>query len=537
MSKRPGDVIGELYENVIKRPRANDVEEARKMEQMNEELRSAFAKARAEVDEERRKHEKTLLSYPDVKPPRIMDLQPQPKTNPLTVEEARKYEEMNKSLRKAFEEARTKELMEREEREQRYEPITRAIKEQKLNDFDERQKKIQANRDSVRLKRSNVIFRPRAMSTPGKDHRDVPLPDDMDDTAADESIQEYVEQRRRELGPIAKKYLPEARDGTFGIWYDLGDQTLKIGHSPITLKMDSIILKKVNKAYKGTEGLWKLLTSPANVDKEYFTNKDLDNYKDILIRTDALYQNNDVASGRPKSSSGQKWRKIVKNIWDEHKLEQMDAETGGGSEAAGSGLKEYAEDVEYKYIDNMRDLIERLMYIEAQETAGNNNFLGEKRAVVEFIKHQLEHLITKPNSLKYVIRCLSALPEGTVSGSGLLNDLINSLPFELHAPGYNFMGPGTKLEERLKRGDRGINPLDEAARAHDIWYSKHKKAEDRWEADKVFQDKAFERVIAPDADLPERLWGLTAGSTMWAKRKLGLGLSRPTSGYIYPLEY
>ena len=32
------------------------------------------------------------------------------------------------------------------------------------------------------------------------------------------------------------------------------------------------------------------------------------------------------------------------------------------------------------------------------------------------------------------------------------------------------MGPGTKLEKRLKRGDPGINRLDRIARQHNIDY-------------------------------------------------------------------
>lgn len=34
------------------------------------------------------------------------------------------------------------------------------------------------------------------------------------------------------------------------------------------------------------------------------------------------------------------------------------------------------------------------------------------------------------------------------------------------------MGPGTYLEKRLKRGDKGINRLDRLAKAHDIAYAK-----------------------------------------------------------------
>ena len=42
---------------------------------------------------------------------------------------------------------------------------------------------------------------------------------------------------------------------------------------------------------------------------------------------------------------------------------------------------------------------------------------------------------------------------------------------EFHPPGYQFLGPGTHLEKRLKRGDQGINRLDRIARQHDIDYS------------------------------------------------------------------
>ena len=35
------------------------------------------------------------------------------------------------------------------------------------------------------------------------------------------------------------------------------------------------------------------------------------------------------------------------------------------------------------------------------------------------------------------------------SGSGLFNKAVSYLPFELHLPGHNFTGPGTKLDRRL----------------------------------------------------------------------------------------
>ena len=38
-------------------------------------------------------------------------------------------------------------------------------------------------------------------------------------------------------------------------------------------------------------------------------------------------------------------------------------------------------------------------------------------------------------------------------GAGLLDKTINALSFEVHIPGYQFCGSGTRLAKRLARGD------------------------------------------------------------------------------------
>lgn len=38
--------------------------------------------------------------------------------------------------------------------------------------------------------------------------------------------------------------------------------------------------------------------------------------------------------------------------------------------------------------------------------------------------------------------------KGGAQGRGIINNLIDSLPIELHSPGYQFCGPGTKLKKR-----------------------------------------------------------------------------------------
>ena len=68
---------------------------------------------------------------------------------------------------------------------------------------------------------------------------------------------------------------------------------------------------------------------------------------------------------------------------------------------------------------------------------------------------------------------------------GLLDiqKLITKTGKEFHWPKMNYLGPGTHLEKRLKRGDRGKNRLDELAKIHDIDYSKARSIKDKWKAD------------------------------------------------------
>lgn len=114
----------------------------------------------------------------------------------------------------------------------------------------------------------------------------------------------------------------------------------------------------------------------------------------------------------------------------------------------------------------------------------------------------------------------------TSRGRGLLNKAINKaidhLPFETHIPGYQYCGPGTQLNKRLKRGDPGINPLDRACKEHDIAYQQ-KDANHRREADQVLASKAWARVKSQDAGVRERLAALAVAGIMKGKAKLGAG--------------
>lgn len=64
-----------------------------------------------------------------------------------------------------------------------------------------------------------------------------------------------------------------------------------------------------------------------------------------------------------------------------------------------------------------------------------------------------------------------------------LQNLLNKTGIEYHWPHYQYLGPGTRLAKRLKRGDPGINRLDRLAKEHDIAYSRAKNLREKWHAD------------------------------------------------------
>ena len=130
-----------------------------------------------------------------------------------------------------------------------------------------------------------------------------------------------------------------------------------------------------------------------------------------------------------------------------------------------------------------------------------------------------------------------------VTGQGFsLNNLINNLPIELHqyaavgedVPGgsfnnlqkYSFCGPGTKYEQRLREGYRGINTLDNACMYHDKFYNEFSDTPSRNMSDRALASKA-DSIAENSSDPIERKDAKFISSIMNAKATLGLGLVKP----------
>ena len=99
---------------------------------------------------------------------------------------------------------------------------------------------------------------------------------------------------------------------------------------------------------------------------------------------------------------------------------------------------------------------------------------------------EIIHIATSKNSrLMRRGQCITCAKTKTqfiksdATDGSFLNTLVNNLPFEMHLPGHNFTGQGTKLNKRLnpdgtpKEWSIPKNRVDNAAYHHDLSYSRH----------------------------------------------------------------
>ena len=70
--------------------------------------------------------------------------------------------------------------------------------------------------------------------------------------------------------------------------------------------------------YKGTNGLWELMTESNAPDEWSSVNdEDLQNYSKIIFNTGAIYSESNP--NKPKASRSEKYRKIIKPLWEKFK--------------------------------------------------------------------------------------------------------------------------------------------------------------------------------------------------------------------------
>src|SRR5215831_18681529 len=100
-------------------------------------------------------------------------------------------------------------------------------------------------------------------------------------------------------------------------------------------------------------------------------------------------------------------------------------------------------------------------------------------------------------------------------------DVIGKNIGEIHFPGSNYLGPGTKFIERINREDKPVDRIDEAAMHHDLSYHIHKNKEKRHEADRKLL-KDIDEIQNPT--FTEKVKKITTKAVIKPKLYFGLGL-------------
>ena len=166
-------------------------------------------------------------------------------------------------------------------------------------------------------------------------------------------------------------------DSVLGI-YNQNNQ-FKIGNAPVKIDGNDLVIS--NRKYERTKGLWSLLTKK---EPNNYSQDDLENYKQILFDSNALYQNNDPSTNKPKSSKSKKWG-LVKPFWQNRPSnKQYDA-----SVLQPSKLEYEGDGVMYLSSDPV-ELMNRLNLLIAEFQAGNKTTQNEIVAVMdELLKIQI----------------------------------------------------------------------------------------------------------------------------------------------------
>lgn len=107
-------------------------------------------------------------------------------------------------------------------------------------------------------------------------------------------------------------------------------------------------------------------------------------------------------------------------------------------------------------------------------------------------------------------------------GGSFLSNALERYNKEIHLPQYQFCGPNTRVLERLNKGQRGINKLDQACLRHDLSYLRNKDLKTRHLADADLIQEAKARIFAKDSSIGEKI-AAGAVSGLIAAKKNGYG--------------
>ena len=213
------------------------------------------------------------------------------------------------------------------------------------------------------------------------------------DEATEEEEEEEEEEDDEELvGEIAYEFLNKPfSDKTFGIRKEKDHHY--IGNKHIIIDNNDIIIAENDERFEGTPGLWELIMSK---NPKNFTDKDYDNYEDLMIMTNALHHDNNEDNPHPKGNRSVKWVNLLSPIWRRKK---------GGVYMFPKKKEGYEGEGVVVIPSDPNALLERLDLLLASQEAGHTGVRNELVSICDELKRQgvldtkvykkLNHLIKK----------------------------------------------------------------------------------------------------------------------------------------------
>ena len=212
-----------------------------------------------------------------------------------------------------------------------------------------------------------------------------------------------TEEELIKIGPIARKYIQSnlGRATTKAGLYS-EDDNLKIGYRPVKIENDDIIID--DERFKGTVGLWELITSKDIPDITKYKAKDLADYITIMHITKATYdKNNKRVGGNDKMNKlikplvkaleeDKSGNKLITEINKHFGLEEEETDeeeedddpqpstSGTGLSVAGQGLKILPSDP--------NALIDRFDLLFSSKKAGHTGVRNEIVSILDELKRQ-----------------------------------------------------------------------------------------------------------------------------------------------------
>jgi hypothetical protein len=266
-------------------------------------VREKYKQAQTEKFKEAEKERKKLTDPKDAEsePP------PLPEKKPQTVQQAKKTLQLRDDLRTLLKLTQATEITDTEEKEKQFKPITQRL---------EKVEKAVIQTDADLSKKLELLpkFKPKQL-TFGPEPKPLPEEEEVEEKSIKAIIDKVTGITKKGFGALPTKYLPFP-DNKFGIWYD--EEKFYIGNKYNEILIDGNDLIVNDDTYKGTHGLWRLLTNPNRrsmdqetydtwwTKKDNFMERDLASYKEILLKTHSIYQNNNPSTKKTKSSTSKK---------------------------------------------------------------------------------------------------------------------------------------------------------------------------------------------------------------------------------------